>query len=150
MKIYTLHRTQVLPIDLATAWEFFSNPKNLERITPPSLNLKPTSDIPEKTYQGMIITYQVKPFLFPQTWVTEIKEVNEPYSFIDEQRFGPYKFWHHQHRFETTDNGVLMTDLINYALPFDPFSRIMIPMVKKQLDSIFDYRNNYLKQLFRK
>lgn len=150
MKIFTLHRKQSLPIDLATAWDFFSNPKNLEKITPPYLNLKPTSDIPNRTYQGMIITYRVKPFIFPQTWVTEIKEVNEPYSFIDEQRFGPYKFWHHQHKFESIEDGVMMTDLVHYALPFDPFSRVMIPIVKKQLDSIFDYRNNYLKQLFQK
>ncbi|UCE24670.1 MAG: SRPBCC family protein, partial [Candidatus Zixiibacteriota bacterium] len=87
MKLYTLQRTQKLPISLDQALEFFSNPQNLALITPPSLNLKPVSDVPERMYPGMIVVYRVKPFLgLGINWVTEITQVRKPNFFVDEQR----------------------------------------------------------------
>ena len=83
------------------------------------------------------------------TWVTEITHVEEPNFFIDEQRFGPYKFWHHQHRFKEIEGGVEATDLVHYALPLDPLGRIANElMVKKQLDQIFKFRSEYLEKEF--
>jgi ligand-binding SRPBCC domain-containing protein len=93
MKLYQLKTSQKLPISIQTAWEFFSNPTNLSKITPPWLNFEVRTKLPEKMYCGMIITYFVRPLLnIPQTWVTEITHVNQPNYFVDEQRFGPYKF----------------------------------------------------------
>jgi len=150
MKLYRLHRTQKLPLSLNEAWDFFSNPRNLALITPPSLGFKVTSEVPPRMYQGMIVTYTVTPLLnYPVRWVTEITHVDEGRMFVDEQRFGPYRFWHHQHLFEETEGGVEVTDLIHYALPLGPLGRIAHSLiVKRQLDEIFEFRRKYLKEKF--
>lgn len=150
MKIYTLHTKQELGITKKKAWEFFSNPENLPLITPPWLNFKITSELSKEMYPGMIITYTVSPLLnIPMTWVTEITQVDEPNYFIDEQRFGPYKFWHHRHTFTEIKGGVLCEDIVHYALPIDPISRIANElMVKNQLKEIFDFRREYLDKEF--
>ena len=151
MKIFTIKTNQSLPISIEDAWDFFSNPNNLPKITPPWLNLKVTSELPDKMYEGMIVTYKVYPVLgIPSNWVTEITTVNEKAFFIDEQRFGPYKFWHHQHHFKETSSGVEMTDIVNYALPFDPFSRPLNNiLVGKKVEGIFEFRKEVLNDLFK-
>lgn len=150
MKIYSLKKTIKLKMTMEESWDFFSNPNNLTLITPPSLNLNITSALPDKMYAGMIITYTVAPILnIPMTWVTEITHVEEPYFFIDEQRFGPYKFWHHQHKFEKIEGGVLASDIVHYVLPLDPLSRIAKRLiVENQLNEIFDFRSRYLAERF--
>ena len=150
MKMYTLKAEQVIPISLDVAWDFFSNPNNLPKITPSWLNLKVTSDLPDKMYQGMIITYKVYPvFGIPQNWVTEITTVKEKNFFIDEQRFGPYKFWHHQHHFKEINDGVEMRDIVSYALPFDPLSRSLNKLlVDKKVKEIFKFRKEVIGKYF--
>lgn len=150
MKIYQFKSVQTLSITLDEAWDFFSNPKNLPKITPPWLNLKITSQVPSKMYAGMIISYKVYPFLgIPSNWVTEITQVKEKQFFIDEQRFGPYKFWHHQHHFREVAECIEMEDIVTYALPFDPLSRsINSLMVAQKVKEIFKYRENVLTELF--
>ena len=150
VKLYSLHRQQKLPISLNEAWAFFSNPKNLAVITPPWLNLKPVSVVPDQMSPGMIVTYRVRPFLgVGVNWVTEITHVEEPYRFVDEQRFGPYKFWHHQHMFREINGGVLTEDLVHYALPLAPLSNLAHALVvKNQLKRIFDHRELVLKNRF--
>jgi len=150
MKVFTLKAIQNVPIGIEEAWEFFSNPNNLKIITPEWLNFKVTSKLPEKMYPGMIISYKVHPVLgVPMNWVTEITQVKEPFYFVDEQRFGPYKLWHHQHHFKETNDGVEMTDIVNYALPFDPFSRpINSLIVKNRVRDIFKFRERKLETLF--
>ena len=150
MKIFQIKSKQTLNITLEESWDFFSNPSNLPKITPPWLKLKVTSNVPEKMYAGMIITYKVYPFLgIPSNWVTEITQVKEKNFFIDEQRFGPYKFWHHQHHFRESDKGIEMEDIVTYALPFDPLSRsVNNLLVGKKVKEIFDYREKVLSKLF--
>ena len=141
-KYYRLYRKTKLPVSIEEAWDFFSSPKNLKAITPPYLGFEVTSDNPEKMYPGMIITYIVKPVLsIPLKWMTEITQVRDLEFFIDEQRIGPYKLWHHQHIFTQTDNGVVMEDIIHYSLPMWIFGQLAHWLfVRKQLESIFDYR----------
>ena len=150
MKTYQFRSKQFLPITINEAWEFFSNPNNLTKITPPWLNFEVTSKLGSKMYAGMIITYLVRPLLnIPTTWVTEITHVREPNYFVDEQRFGPYKLWHHQHHFKETDNGIEMTDIVSYALPLDPLSRpINSLLVEKKVKGIFKFREKKLEELF--
>ena len=150
MKTYQFRSKQFLPITINEAWEFFSNPNNLTKITPPWLNFEVTSKLDSKMYAGMIITYLVRPLLnIPTTWVTEITHVREPNYFVDEQRFGPYKLWHHQHHFKETDNGIEMTDIVSYALPLDPLSRpINSLLVEKKVKGIFKFREKKLEELF--
>lgn len=149
--MFNLQRVQQLPIDIQTAWAFFSSPKNLKNITPKYMGFDITSGFQEeKMYPGMIIMYKVKPvFNFPINWVTEITQVREPYYFVDEQRSGPYKFWHHQHKFKEIEAGVEIQDIVHYDLPLwiigDLIERIF---VRKKLKGIFDYRAQKLNTTF--
>ena len=131
MKIYQLKTSQKLPISLEKAWNFFSNPANLSKITPSWLNFEVRTELPEKMYAGMIITYFVRPLLnIPQIWVTEITHVSKPNYFVDEQRFGPYKMWHHEHIFtELKDGGIEMHDIVSYVVPFGIIGRIMNKLI---------------------
>ena len=150
MKIYTFRQFQEIPITLEKAWEFFSNPENLNSITPPGLDFRITSGTPAPMHEGQIITYKIRiaPMIW-QTWVTEIKAVTFQSQFIDEQRGGPYKFWHHCHRFESTESGTLITDEVNYALPFYLLGDIAHGLfVKKKLNKIFEYRKEILSKKF--
>ena len=150
MKLHQLKQEQVLPIGLDEAWDFFSSPKNLDAITPDDLGFKITSPDEGAMYEGQIITYKVKiaPLIWVD-WVTEIKAVEEGKSFIDEQRFGPYAFWHHRHSFEVVEGGVKMNDLVNYGLPFGPFGAIAhVLFVRRKLEWIFNYRRKVLEERF--
>jgi len=148
--IHTLIQEQFLPITLADAWNFFSTPANLDEITPDELGFKIVYQPGDKMYEGQIIEYKV--MLAPAIWVpwvTEIKCVREGESFIDEQRFGPYKFWHHLHTFEEKDGGVLMKDLVHYALPFWPLGEIGHGLfVRPKLERIFGFRKEILAKRF--
>lgn len=150
MEIYQLKTKQFLPISTDKAWEFFSNPNNLSKITPPWLNFEVTSQLENKVYAGMIITYKVRPLLnIPITWVTEITHVREPNFFVDEQRFGPYKFWHHQHIFREVVGGIEMEDIVSYAVPFG-FVGIIINrlIISEKINEIFSFRKEKLTELF--
>jgi len=147
----TLKFSQILPLGIEEAWKFFSNPKNLGLITPPYMGFNLTSELhSDKMYPGMIITYRVYPLLgIPLRWVTEITQVDEPNYFVDNQKSGPYKFWHHQHFFYETDQGTEMVDIINLAAPFGWLGLIAERLiVEKKVQEIFRYRSEKLKQLF--
>lgn len=151
--MHVLKRTTQLPIGLDKAWDFFSNPKNLKVITPDYMGFNITSEIHlEKMYAGQIITYTVTPLLnIPMRWMTEITQVKEKEFFIDDQRVGPYKIWHHQHHFKAIEGGVEMTDIINYVIPFGFLGRMVEPiLVKNKLKEIFDYREKKMNELFGK
>ena len=150
MRPSALREVQRLPISLPEAWSFFSDPRNLPRITPPSLGLEVTSDLPGVMYPGMIITYRVR--LIPWVsvgWVTEITHVREPVLFVDEQRFGPYRFWHHEHHFREVEGGVEMEDIVHYALPLGTIGRVFGgPLVRRRLERIFSFRRRFLVREF--
>ena len=152
MKTYTVKFEQKLPIPLEQAWDFFSSPINLAKITPKSMAFIITSDykVNTKMYEGMIITYKVAPLLgIKIDWMTEITHVKEGEYFIDEQRFGPFKFWHHEHHFKAIEGGVLMTDKLIYGIPFGFLGQIANSItVAKQTQEIFDYREKAVEELF--
>jgi ligand-binding SRPBCC domain-containing protein len=153
MSVHHLKTVQRIPVSLDIAWEFFSHPKNLATMTPEHLNLKFTNELfGEEMYPGQVITYKVKPVLgIPLFWMTEITHVRAKQYFVDEQRFGPYSLWHHQHHFRAIEGGVEMTDLIHYKVPgwllgdfADKF------FISKQLEDIFKYRFRKVEELFGK
>ncbi|HOX82290.1 MAG TPA: SRPBCC family protein [Chryseolinea sp.] len=153
MKIHTIKRTQFLPITLSEAWDFFSTPKNLSKITPEEMGfeiLYISGD--EKMYEGQIIRYDVRILpLIKVHWVTEIKHVSEYHYFVDEQRFGPYALWHHQHSFKEVNGGVEMTDEVNYAIPLGLIGRLVGWLfVVRKVNAIFDYRFTILESYFKK
>lgn len=141
-KLYRLETTQVLPVTMDEAWDFFSSPENLKEITPDHMGFDITSPTHEKMYPGMLITYRVSPLLgIKMRWCTEITQVKENQYFIDEQRFGPYNLWHHQHHFKSVDGGVEMKDIVHYGIPLGILGRIANKLfVKGQLRKIFEYR----------
>ncbi len=154
MQFYNIKTTQQLPINLEEAWDFFSSPNNLAKITPPEMGFIITSDKKDgqKMYAGQIITYIIKPmFGIPVKWMTEITHVKEGEYFIDEQRFGPYKLWHHRHAFKQKDDGIEMYDEVNYVLPFGFIGKIAHALfIRKKIEGIFKYRAKVVEQLFSK
>jgi ligand-binding SRPBCC domain-containing protein len=150
VRLFSLDERQNLPISMDEAWSFFSDPRNLAEITPPSLGLRITSEPDKKMYAGMIITYIVTPvFGIPMRWITEITHVDEPNLFVDEQRFGPYRFWHHQHHFTEIEGGIEIRDLVHYSPFFSPFDVVINEFfAKKKLREIFSYRRKYLDKRF--
>lgn len=149
--MYSIKTVQQLNVSLEEAWDFFSSPKNLQAITPAHMGFKIiSSHHGEKMYPGQIIEYIVKPVLgIPLYWMTEITHVQDKKYFVDEQRFGPYIMWHHQHHFKETATGVEMTDIVHYKLPFWFLGDIaQVLFVKKQLKGIFDFRFRKVEELF--
>ena len=134
------------------AWDFFSSPRNLDKITPEEMTMKISNNPSTKMFAGQIITYQVNPFSFIQlNWVTEITHVQENQYFIDEQRFGPFAFWHHRHSFEETSSGVLMKDELYYKMPFGFLGKLVHWLVvKKKVKNIFAFRYQILEKYFSK
>jgi len=148
--LYTLHQKQKLPVSLQEAWDFISNPANLAVITPPSMGFKTLSGDDRDMFAGQIIHYTVTPVLgIKLQWVTEITHVSDKSFFVDEQRYGPYKFWHHKHFLKEIPGGVEMEDIVHYKLPIGFLGRLAHPfLVKPKLEEIFEYRTNKLIALF--
>lgn len=132
------------------AWDFFSSPANLPKITPPNMKFEVICDLQPKVYAGMLSIYRLRPlFGIPITWVTEITHVNEPDVFIDEQRFGPYRMWHHQHFFREVEGGVEVEDIVHYALRFGVIGRaVAAGIVRRRLASLFAFRRKALDSAF--
>lgn len=153
MPFYQLTRTQKLPVSINEIWDFISSPLNLKDITPEHMGFDVTSkNGQDKMYPGMIITYKVSPlFGIMLNWVTEITHVKDFEFFVDEQRIGPYKLWHHQHLIEPIEGGILMTDIVTYQPPLGLLGAIANTIIiKSQLRDIFDYREKMLENRFGK
>lgn len=150
MKIYTIHSKQKLPITKQEAWDFLSDPKNLKTITPDYMGFSIKSGADKTMYPGQLIQYIVTPVFGIKTkWVTEITHAKEGWYFVDEQRFGPYAFWHHKHFLKEVDGGVEMEDIVDYMLPFGWLGQLVHPiLVKPKLKEIFEYRTHKLTELF--
>jgi ligand-binding SRPBCC domain-containing protein len=149
--MYQLKRTQFIPASIEVCWDYFSSPHNLKEITPPSMGFVVRSEVPQKMYEGLMISYTVKPLLgILLNWVTEIKTVKQLEFFVDEQRIGPYKIWHHEHHFKQVDGGVEMTDIVTYVLPFGFLGRCLHPwLVRPKLEHIFSYRFKKVEEIFK-
>ena len=148
-KIYTLHREQIVKTDINTAWDFIRSPGNLDAITPDDMSFEIVSELPDAMYNGLMIEYRIGiPIIGKQTWLTEIKHVRENHSFVDEQRIGPYKLWHHYHEIQSEDGGVRFIDNVHYTLPLGPLGAIANALyVKKTLNNVFNYRAKMIPEL---
>ncbi|MDT8419210.1 MAG: SRPBCC family protein [Desulfuromonadales bacterium] len=147
-----IERELILNVDRKTLWDFVSTPVNLNDITPPDLDFRIVSDLPETIHNGLIIVYEISlPIIGRRKWVTEIKHVREGISFVDEQRSGPYGFWYHLHELADAGEGrSSMRDQVHYQVPFGLFGRSFAGgMVRSRLEDIFDYRSARMKEIFR-
>ncbi len=145
-----LHREQFIPAEPARVWQFFATPVNLNELTPPDVRFKILGDVPGSMFAGQIIRYRISPLPgLWLNWVTEITAVEEGVRFIDEQRAGPYKLWHHEHRFVPEAGGVRMLDHVTYEVGWGLFGWIAEKLwVAGQLRKIFDYRFRRVAELF--
>ena len=150
MEIFKLKYSQKLPINLNEAWDFLSSPNNLELITPKSMDFNINDWDKKKAYPGQIIQYTVKPLLgIKIKWVTEITQIRDKEFFIDEQRFGPYTFWHHKHFIKEIEGGVIMEDVIHYKPPFGIIGVLLnFLFINSKLNTIFKHRELELIKTF--
>lgn len=153
MAFYQIKQTQRIPASITEVWDFISSPGNLKEITPPYMGFIITTDnANEKMYAGMIINYKVSPVAgIKLNWLTEITQVRDKEYFVDEQRVGPYKMWHHQHKIEAIEGGVLMTDIVSYRPPMGILGALANALfIKHKLKHIFDFRTKALEKRFGK
>ena len=151
MGFYQFKKTQEINASLEEVWKFISDPANLKKITPDYVGFDIISnDVPSEMYAGMIISYKVSPlFGIKTTWVTEITHLKENSYFVDEQRVGPYKIWHHQHMIQPMEKGTLMTDIVSYQPPLGLLGSVANTLIiKGKLNEIFDYRTKALDEIF--
>lgn len=148
--MYQFKTTQKLNISINEAWNFLSNPKNLKDITPEYMRFDIISGDDKKMFPGQIIEYILTPvFNIPFKWVTEITHVKQKKYFVDEQRFGPYSFWHHKHFIKEVEGGVIMEDIVHYKLPLGIIGRLAHRLfVKNKVEEIFSFRRKKLDSLF--
>ena len=149
MKARTLHRTTIINESREEVFKFFSTPGNLDRITPPSFAMKKTWMSTEDIRKGTLIDYKIKVNGIPLKWRTEITVWEPPYRFIDVQLKGPYRIWIHEHIFEQQGNRTVMHDHVQYLSPgwfIEPL--IEKWYIRKQIDSLFDYREQRLNEIF--
>ena len=151
MAFYQFQRTQKIKASVDEVWDFISLPANLKEITPDYMGFDITSkETPDKMYQGLIISYKVSPLLgIKTTWVTEISQVKDKEYFVDEQRVGPYKLWHHQHIIVPINGGVLMKDIVSYVPPFGFLGVIANKLIiRNKLNEIFNFRTKAIEKRF--
>lgn len=148
--IYELRTEQTFNAPIDEVWEFFSSPRNLEKITPNKLKFQILNNPAEKAYPGQIIAYKISIFPpFQTKWVTEITYVKNQEFFVDEQRFGPYAMWHHEHHFKAEGNTTVMEDIIHFKMPLGFLGRIAYALfAKKQLQKIFNFRKEEVAKVF--
>ena len=150
--LHVLKTTQVLKSDMNTVWKFMSSPMNLARITPHYMGFQILSDEGDlkEMYPGQLIEYYVTPVMgIKMNWVTEITHVQDKHYFVDEQRFGPYTLWHHKHFLKEGPEGIEMTDIIHYKIPFGFIGRLANSLfIKNKVKEIFDHRYSILEELF--
>jgi ligand-binding SRPBCC domain-containing protein len=148
MHIYTLRCAMLVKRPLTETFAFFENPANLGKITPPWLSFNIVSKNVEMG-KGAQFDYVIKWLGLPMKWRSLITQYDPPHSFADEQLIGPYKTWHHEHTFAEASNGIIVGDHLQYSLPMGPLGAIaQAVMVKRQLESVFSYRQSELAKIF--
>ena len=142
-----LHRRIEIALPRHEVFAFFASAENLGVITPPELDFRILTPLPIEMREGATIDYRIGLWGIPMRWKTAITKWNPPYDFTDVQLSGPYRTWIHSHRFFESAAGTLIVDHVDYELPFGPLSAIARPVVRRQLDRIFDYRSQRVREL---
>ncbi|MFO7723585.1 MAG: SRPBCC family protein [Bacteroidales bacterium] len=148
--VWQLRAEIFIPKPVELLWPFFSDPANLEKITPPAMRFRILTPHNSPAYPGLMISYRVSPMPWYRTnWLTEITAVKDGKYFIDEQRKGPYAIWHHEHHFSPTPGGTICTDIVTYRIPGGALGSILHSLfIRKKLMGIFRYREVVLRSHF--
>lgn len=146
MREFELHTTLWLPRSRADVFPFFAEARNLETLTPPWLKFEVLTPAPIEMRTGTLIDYRIRVHGLPIRWRTEITEWQPPRHFTDVQLRGPYTLWHHTHLFEERDGGTLCRDHVRYRPRGGAFTNWLF--VRRDVERIFEYRQQRLRQLF--
>lgn len=153
MKVTQWSASQKVNGTIEEVWNFFSNPVNLDQLTPKEVNFSIKSisgDGP--MYPGMLVQYKIKPLKWLPIyfyWVAEIKQVHQNLRFIDEQRYGPFAFWYHEHAFEAVEDGVIVKDMLHYRVPLGFIGKLIDWLViRLAIKRIFRTRTEILHEYF--
>ena len=137
-----------VPRPLDEVWRFFSDASKLSVVSPPRLRLA-MDTAPAELKRGTTIDYAVRVRGFPVRWRTLIARSEPGSSFMDYQVRGPYALWRHRHRFESGNaGGTIVRDEVRYSLPWAPLSDVALPLVRRDLSDIWDYRRHKISELF--
>ena len=148
-RFHTLRREQWMARPLEEVFAFFSDARNLAELTPPWLGFRILTPGPVQIAAGTRLRYRLGWHGVPVSWTTEILRWDPPFGFVDVQLSGPYRLWHHTHRFEVCNGGTHMTDVVRYCLPFGMIGRAVHALkVRRDLEQIFDYRFRRINELF--
>ena len=139
-----------MPRPAVEVFGFFADAVNLERITPPLLRFEVVTEPPIEMRAGTLIEYRLRLHGIRIDWLTRIDEWEPGVRFVDTQLAGPYRLWHHTHSFEEADGGTMMRDVVRYALPLWPLGELAVPLVRRDLARIFDYRREVVSRNFTK
>ena len=146
---FVFHAEQDVPRPLDEVFEFFSRAENLQELTPAWLHFRILDVKPSPVRKGTLIRYALRWRVFPIRWTTEIVEWDPPHRFVDVQLKGPYKSWHHEHRFAAEGAGTRIYDEVQYGLPFGVFGAIAHRLkVRDDVETIFAYRKEVVANLF--
>lgn len=148
--MHLICETQDVSAPVEEVWEFLKNPKNLNQITPSDLRFEFLDPLPEEMYNGLILRYRIQIPLFGRwNWVTEIKHIRDGVAFVDEQRFGPYRFWHHYHEARPIPGGTRIIDRVHYMMPFGSLGKLVHALfVRRMVGQIFAHRRIRLEEIF--
>ncbi|NRB62673.1 MAG: SRPBCC family protein [Saprospiraceae bacterium] len=151
MRVKRKEWVHFIPQPLETVWSFFSRPENLNEMTPEQVSFDILTDVSGiEMYEGLLICYRISPFGgIKMNWVTEITHIHDQQYFVDEQRFGPYAMWHHEHHFKEVEGGVRMKDVLHYKVPYGPIGRLAdFLFVDRMIEDIFSFRQVSMIQKF--
>lgn len=127
---------------------FFSNPQNLEELTPDWLHFEILTPMPVEMAAGTCIDYRLRWYGIRLRWRSEIAAWEPPGRFVDRQIRGPYRVWIHEHSFADLNGGTLVGDTVEYATRGGGGILIDKWLVGRDLDRIFTYRHNRLRERF--
>lgn len=148
MPEHTIHYSLTLELPRAKVFPFFADAANLGAVTPPELDFEILTPLPVEMKEGAIIDFRLKLFGLPFAWKTKITEWSPPDCFVDEQLEGPYRQWIHTHTFSDGPNGsTIIDDHVRFRLPLAPLGEAAYPLVSKQLERIFRFRQEAIKAL---
>jgi ligand-binding SRPBCC domain-containing protein len=149
VRVHVLEREQLVPASLDEVFAFFSDAANLDAMTPAWLHFRILSPLPIAMRSEARIEYRLRLAGVPVRWRTRIARWDPPRGFVDVQESGPYALWEHQHVFQPCDGGVLMADVVRYALPLGPLGELAHELgVRATLSAIFDHRFAHIRKRF--
>lgn len=147
--MYTFSAEQNLPVPRSDVFAFFSDPSNLEQITPDHLSFELAMDEPIQMGEGVVLSYSLALYGIPFSWASRIEVWEPPHRFVDVQLQGPYKSWRHEHVFEETSDGTKIVDEVQYEVPGWIFAPLIHwAFVRGDIETIFQYRQQTIEERF--